>query len=207
MDGQHHLRDDQAQQALAVHVGCGRSVPNCRQVLGQEPHGLLVGLTERQQFGPAHDRILLLQLFQRLQRRVPAALQGAGDQTVLRLDRVVLALGARCLVAGALDPQLPVPVQGLALALEFGQRRQRGLDRCRPDRLQEQRTHGAVQVYDRKGLAHLGGIVDLRPAALAAQVVAAVADAHPPPAAAAHHEALQQRPALARRPAPLAAKL
>ena len=138
IDLQHHFRDNQPQHTLAVHVGRGRGVPERRQVLGEAMDEFLVGLVQRQQFGPAHDRVFLLQLFKRLQGRVPAGLKGAGNQAVLRLDRVVLALGPLRLVAGALDPQLPLAIKCLVLVLERGKGGQSGFDRRGPDRLQEQ---------------------------------------------------------------------
>ena len=50
-----------------------------------------------------------------LQHLVPATLQGAGHQAVLGLDRIELACGALRLIAGALQLQLPLPVQLLGV--------------------------------------------------------------------------------------------
>ena len=116
VNGDDDFGDDRAQELLAVavrgarrvedlaHVGTGARHP--RQFLfGQRgrPAGLLgaqVGL------GAAQRAELVL----------PGTFHGAGDQPVLRLDRVVLAAGAVGLVAGTLDGQLeggqPGPVLG-----------------------------------------------------------------------------------------------
>ena len=56
---------------------------------------------------------------------------------------------------------------------------------------------------DRERLTQRGTIINLRPPALIAQMIAAMADAHSPATAAADHEALQQRASLARSSAPL----
>ena len=94
-------------------------------------------------------------------------------------------------------------IQGLPLALEHREGRQGGLDRPRLDGRQEQLADGLVEMADRKGLTQRCGVVDLRPLTLVAEIMAAMADAHPPSTAAADHQALQQRMALARRAAAL----
>lgn len=153
VDRQDHLRDHQPQQALAVHLGGGGGGPEGGQVACQLPHGLLLGHIQRQQLGPPYHGVVLFQLLEGGERLIPTRLQGAGDQAVLRLDRIVLALRALHVVAGPLETQLPVPVERLPLLLQGGQSRQGGLERGRPDRLQEQDAGGAVEVDDREGSA------------------------------------------------------
>src|SRR3954453_8315103 len=82
--------------------------------------------------------VFLFELLERFQGRVPAGLEGTRDKAVFRLDGVVLALRALCLVAGTFDPQLPVAVERTALSLEHREGGQGGLDRRRFDRFQKQ---------------------------------------------------------------------
>jgi hypothetical protein len=95
--------DQGAQQPLAVLVAGGRVVPEGGQVGG-----------EFLQLGPAGQRRQrvagglqrLPGLGQGGEPGLPAGLQAAGDQPVLRLDRAKGALGPVGVVAGALDSQL-----------------------------------------------------------------------------------------------------
>src|SRR3954447_24249716 len=62
------------------------------------------------------------------QRCLPALLQRARDQPVLRLDRVVLALRSRDLVGSLLEPQGALPAPTGAVDLDLLGQRQAYLD-------------------------------------------------------------------------------
>ncbi len=94
VDRHRDLLDDQPQQPLAVRGGRRRRVPHRRQVGRQRPHRRLLLARQGREQGLSRVGVLLLQLRDRQQRLVPALLEGAGDQPVLRLACVVLALGA-----------------------------------------------------------------------------------------------------------------
>src|SRR3954447_16562280 len=57
----------------------------------------------------------------RRQRLLPALLQRAGDQPVLRLDGIILPARTLDLVAGAFEPLLPLPMQRGTLQLQVFQ--------------------------------------------------------------------------------------
>jgi len=94
------------------------------------------------------------------QRGLPALLQRAHHQTVLRLDRVVLASCPLDVIACALKPLFPLPVQCLALQLEVLGQLQADFQ-CRwCQRLQHQLCHQRVQggaaqrLADRPAIVH-----------------------------------------------------
>lgn len=76
---------------------------------------LLFGLAQRSQLAALDSRVFLLQLIQFDEGIVPALFQCPGYQTILRVNHIVLAFGEPSLVAGSLQAQLPLPVEGLPL--------------------------------------------------------------------------------------------
>ncbi len=112
--GQHgDVGDQGAQQPFAVPGAGGRRVPQGGQVSGE----FLQVVPARQR----RQRVLgglqrLIGFSQGGEPGLPAGLQGAGDQPVLRLDLAERAFGAVGVVAGTLNGQLGGPADALAAA-------------------------------------------------------------------------------------------
>ena len=62
---------------------------------------------------------LLLQILQLKQCLIPAALQGAGHQTIRGIDFFIPSLGKRDFLLGALQAHLPLPHHGLVTRFQF----------------------------------------------------------------------------------------
>ena len=87
------------------------------------------------------------------QRRLPALLQGAGHEPVLRLDGVVLPLGALDLVARLLQAQRPLAVPPRPLQLDVLGQLQADLDRRRAQHLEDEAGDELVERAAAEGLA------------------------------------------------------
>ena len=72
-----------------------------------------------------------------LQRGVPLGLQAAGDQSVVRVDRAVAALGATGLIPRLLDLAAPLRQRGVVAIFQLLGGGQAGLQRRRLQRGQE----------------------------------------------------------------------
>ena len=104
------LRERRAQDTLARCSGCGRMRPGALEI-GTERHQLLpLRLAERRRTPRDHGGDLSFDLCDSLQCLVPAALQLAGDQTIGRIDGIVLSARMRGLVACLLQRQLQLPL-------------------------------------------------------------------------------------------------
>ena len=121
----------QPDDLLALRGRGGRRPPQGRDVLGQAADRLAVGCGELRRLAGEEARMLLPQPGLGRQRRLPALLQGAGHEPVLRLDGIVLPLGALDLVARLLQAQRPLPVPLRALQLDVLGQLQADLDRRR----------------------------------------------------------------------------
>lgn len=170
-DGRH----GQAEQPLAVYGPCGLRLPEGREIRGEQAFVLLL-----QHFGPS-------------QRGLPASFQLAGNQAVVWVQRIVLALRQAALVAGACEAELSLPVHGLAFLFQVPQRGERGVQLGWPHRLQERLDDDRVDIAVDERLAHGLGVVCLRLPALVTWLLSAVADPRLASAAPALHQALQQR--------------
>ena len=138
----------------------------------------------------------------------PFALQRAGDEPVLGLAGVELAAGALGVDLRALELQLGRAHPRLVVGVGVLDRAQRRLDPGRSQRLEHGVEHDLLDPPAADRLAALGAVelVAAHARVVGHERLAAVADLHPPPAAPAADQPLQQRPALARGAAALAAR-
>src|SRR4051794_29141543 len=120
--------DDEPEQALAIHRRRRVGMPECRQIRRQATHFLDFELIEGTQLGLAQALVVFLQLRDLAERRLPAVLQLACDQTIVGVHRVVLPLREACLVTGTFETKLPLPVSALALSPQLTQGNQCGLE-------------------------------------------------------------------------------
>lgn len=127
---------------------------------------------------------------QRCQSIVPALLEFAGHQTVVRIDRVILALSQLNLEARSFEPELPLVIQGLALALQDRQGRQGGFELGRLDRLQKDSADGLIEISHSKRLALRLIIGDLLASAHIGRGVCAIRGGHATSAPATDQNAL-----------------
>ena len=100
--------DDEAQQALALDGSRRRRMPQLGQVLAQALQGGAVGIAQHQRLLLTPPLVALLDRLDGAQLLLPGTLQRTRHQTVLRLDRVVLAPCPLGLVASALATQTPL---------------------------------------------------------------------------------------------------
>ena len=118
----------------------------------------------------ARKRLFLPQLGLGCQCCLPALLQGAGHEPVLRLDSIILPLGTLDLIACLLEAQRPLPVPLRALDLHVLGQLQADLDRRGPQHLEDKAGDEPVQRAAAEGLTAWPAIVDLIARALVAQV-------------------------------------
>src|SRR5438270_7366576 len=83
-------------------------MPQGRDLHGQTANPLSIGLAQYSRLRPEETIEVLLRLPDGLQRLIPATLQGAAHQAILRFASVVLPAGAIGFVPRPLDPTLPV---------------------------------------------------------------------------------------------------
>ena len=137
------------------------------------------------------------------------ALKGTGDEAVLGLARVVLALAAGGFELGALERDALQTNALLVVVEEVLDRARRRVHAGRSDGLKKRIGDGAVKAQPADRLAGPPGAVHLvrtrAQVAGRAPVGSGVGDHHPPPALATTQQPLQQRGALACSPATLAA--
>ena len=194
VDGDHDLGDHGADQLLALGDGGRRCVKYRLDVGagGGDPGEFLAG--QRYRAAGLLGAQVVFGLPHRGQLVLPRAFQGAGDQPVLRLDRVVLAPGPAGFILGALDGEgergQPLPV----VLLGFGQRLGGGFQRRGFEHREQLGQDGLFAAAAALGAiellgagADIAGAVAFRPG---------VAGLHDPPAPAAAQQALQQRGAL-----------
>src|SRR3954453_456070 len=146
----------QPDDLLALRGRGGRRAPQGRDVLGQAADRLAVGHGEARRLAGEEARVFLPQPGLGGQRRLPALLQGAGHEPVLRLDGVVLPLGALDLVARLLQPQRPLPLPLRPLDLDVPGQLQADLDRRRPQPLEDEAGDELVERAPAEGLAAEG---------------------------------------------------
>ena len=106
------------------------------------------------------------------QGQFPAALQLSGDQTVIGIDPIKLALGQGGLIAQPLDLLRLGPVKGSGRLLPGRLRLLPGLQLGRRHRLEERSNHPCIDrirrqvLADRRILAAVQGVADVAGAAL-----------------------------------------
>src|SRR3954468_773173 len=132
----------------------GVVVSACRKVGGEAADLLDLVAAEGRRGGTLPGGVVLLDPSHLRQRRLPAALQLAGHQPVVRIDGVVLPLRQAGLVARPLEAELPLPVDRPALRLEAVQGGDGGFQPGGADSLQEGLGDGPVDLAGEEGLAH-----------------------------------------------------
>lgn len=100
------LRECRAKDTLARFGGCSGMQPSALQISTERHQLLALRLAERRRTTRNQGGDLSFDPYDSLQCLVPAALQLAGDQTVCRVDGVVLSARMRGFVACMLQRQL-----------------------------------------------------------------------------------------------------
>jgi len=111
--------------------------------------------------------------FELLQARLPRAFQGPRDDTVVRVDGHVPALGTPRLVLRLLESQLPLLVQRGRLRRDFSLHRQREIELAGDDHAQQQLLDRRIERRPANRPAHLGS-ARVSPAHTYAQRVSSV---------------------------------
>ena len=106
-----------AQQLLAVGARGRRGVPDPREIGGEGPDRVPLGGGQHGGYLLGEPLVLGFQPPGLGERGFPVCLELPGDEPVLRVGELVLAVGPVCGVAGAFDTLPPVLVQGGALVL------------------------------------------------------------------------------------------
>jgi hypothetical protein len=148
---------------------------------GELANGLLLLWGQWGQVGLLSDRIFPFQAAKRLQGRIPPLFEFAGDESVLRINRIILALGQPHHIAGPFQPELPALFARLAFLLQGLQRREQGCELGWLNRLKEASADGLIQIPLAKGLAGGGRIARGSLTADVARAFLTVLDLHPPP--------------------------
>ena len=108
-DGDHHPIQQQACDPLAIGRCRRRSPPDGGQVVRQRQEFRTLLGRQVARLTAQECLIFPFELLMIVQRLLPASLQGAGDQAVLRLHGVILPGRAVLLIAGAFQPLAPQP--------------------------------------------------------------------------------------------------
>src|SRR6059058_2187244 len=95
-------------------------MPQGRDFRGQAADPLPVGLPQQSRLRPEETIEVLLRLPDGLQRLIPATLQGAAHESILRLAGVVLPAGPIGLVPRPLDSAFPVADHLTSLLVDAG---------------------------------------------------------------------------------------
>jgi hypothetical protein len=103
VDRHGHGGHRQTQQSFAVNRQGRFRAPQTRQIGGDPSNFLPFGGAQGHQVSPPHQRVFAVQRLQRAQRRVPAPFQLPGDQAVIRVNGIILALCQRHVIAGTLQ--------------------------------------------------------------------------------------------------------
>src|SRR5262249_38326842 len=154
---------------------------------GQAADPLAVGLPQYSRLRPEETIEVLLCLPDGLQRLIPATLQGAAHQAILRLAGVVLPAGSIGLVPRPLDPTLPVADPLPSLPIDPGSGLEAGVQGRRPQCSQDLLGYPGLDLDRRDRLAQGQTVVrsqraaDVRGAATAPPV----SHVHPVPTSTA----------------------
>ena len=121
LDVNHHSFDKATDDFFAIDGACGRRLPQSGKVVGQSADPFLLGLGEIQRCLLAKAVVLLLLLPFVPQRLLPLLLQRPCNQSVLRIDRPVAALGLARFISSPFQLLLPMTLKSLSLLLDvFG---------------------------------------------------------------------------------------
>ncbi|WP_338925701.1 hypothetical protein IHE33_09650 [Mycetohabitans endofungorum] len=118
MNGNTDLLEQGAQQLLPVANGERRCVPQTLEILAQGEQALTLLRTERTRSELFASGEFLLRLFEFAQMFLPLRLKPASDQTVLRIDSLIPALGPLGFIVGPLNAQSPLRKRGVVVGFE-----------------------------------------------------------------------------------------
>ncbi len=201
VDDDAHPLDQESGDPLPLGLG-GRGGPPHRGEVARQgaDHPLIFG-GEPARGRPPPSLEFLLELPPPLQRFLPATLQLASDQAILRLAGLVLAGRPIDLMIRPLATQLPMPGQFGPFALHAGHRRQARLQRRRLDGREHPAGDHVVEGWARKALAErLAGARGATGTRVRVKILRPrIEDDHPSPATPATQQSGEQRVPLSRR--------
>src|SRR6266571_2498926 len=200
--GEGHILDQPAQQLLALDKGCGGSMEDCWQVVGELANLLSLRGGEREGRLPGSQSVFPFQLFDLGQLLIPFALQTAGHQAIVRVDGLVASPGQVRLILRPLDLPLPLLIDLFGTRFQRIERGESHLQMGRLDRLQKALHHRLINPISSQRLAGFGGKLSVGLVTFVHQqrAIALIADAHPSATGATQDDPLQERWSLSNGP-------